>query len=705
MRYCAVLALLTWSVFARAASYTTYIGDAYHYLVSAIATDADGNTFIAGSRDVVPESGLYPAVTDVFVVKLDSTGNLTVLGTFSGKGTDHANGIAVDPAGNIYIVGDTTSTNFPLRNPLQSFPYMLAEAIGSETGFLMKLTPDGSLTYSTYLGGTTGPSSMSSVAADGQGNAYVTGWTLATDYPHTPGLPAGSVSNSSVEVIYGAFFAKIDPAGSQIVYAGAFVGEPSCGATCQGGMVYTAGTSITVDPAGNAYIAANTFGGLSGTPGALVQNGVGAFVAKVNPAGTGLAYLTFLGKGDVEPGVGTTATDSIYAIAVDGAGNAYLAGSTADPAFPVTAGAFQTMLVGTVTPPMTGPSDAFVAKLNAAGSAMLWATYLGGSGDDQAQTIGVDPEGNVWISGSNGSTDFPVTESVVPDGVEFLAEINSTGSALSYSAIFPVDAVAQALAVDSGGTVHAAGATGLVWAFPASGPPGRVSIPWILGLSNSAGGDLSGRLAPVELISIYGINLGPAVPAYAAFDSAGFLPTVLGGVQVSIDGIAAPLLYVSATQINAVAPVELTAGSPAALQITVNDVAQPNFRVMVDDADPQVFLNAGSAAAINQDGTVNSPSNPALAGSYVAIWATGTGYSPAKDGQMAIAAHEFCGLDLIYCEVYQWDGTPVNLYYTGAAPGMVSGVVQLNFQVSASQGYYFSADGISSNPFTVYTMP
>jgi len=155
---------------------------------------------------------------------LDPSGNLALIGTFSGKGIDHANGIAVDPSGNIYIGGNTTCV-----------AYTTGVGIGSETGFLMKLAPDGSLIYSTYLGGTLGPSSMNSVAADAGGNACVTGWTVAADYPHTPGLPAGLVSTSSVEYITAAFFAKIDPAGSRIAYAGAASGLPSCGAICQGG--------------------------------------------------------------------------------------------------------------------------------------------------------------------------------------------------------------------------------------------------------------------------------------------------------------------------------------------------------------------------------------------------------------------------------------------------------------------------------------
>jgi uncharacterized protein (TIGR03437 family) len=511
----------------------------------------------------------------------------------------------------------------------------------------------------------------------------------------------------------GAFFAKIDPAGSQILYAGVLTGPvPGCetaleGSSCLLSSASTSGSAIAVDPAGNAYIAGNAGMGLPTTPGALLTAGIGAFVAKVNSAGTGLVYATYLGAGNLEPTVGTLATDFISAIAADGAGNAYLAGSTADLAFPATAGAFQTALAGQVAPPFVGPSDAFVAKLNPTGSAMVWATFLGGTAADAAQTIATDSAGNVWVSGITKSTDFPTKASVSPNGSEFLAELNSTGSALVYSALFPGNMVAAALAVDAGDTVHVGGATGLISAFSPGSAPGLSSAPWMFGITNAAGGVLLGRLAPAELISIYGLHLGPAAPVSATFDAAGFLPTTLGGVQVTINGTPAPLLYVSATQINAIAPVELTAGLAGELQVAQNGAPLPDFRVMVDIAAPGVFLNPdGSAAAINQDGTVNSQANPAVVGSCVSIWATGTGYFPGSDGQMATGANQFCSL-VGYCDILNtvpgYSG--INVSYIGAAPGTVNGVVQINFQaVCVACGYSLSVDGISSDVFGVYTV-
>ena len=707
-----VIIALSCALGARAAGYSTYIGDIFQYQVSAIAADASGNTYVTGSRIIVPASyaPYSAAVTDIFVCKLDPSGNLTLIGTYGGKGNDYAAGIAVDPAGNIYVAGSTTSTDFPLHNPLQSVMYSQGEGTYSGTGFLMKLAPDGAMVYSTYLGGTAGYSALYAVAADSNGNAYVTGATTATDYPHTAGMPEGEVFLGFHTVISGAFFAKVNPAGSGIVYAGVLTGPiPGCesaveGSSCFLSSVDTSGTRIAVDAAGNAYLAGTAGFGLPTTTGALLTNGIGAFVAKVNSAGTGMAYVTYLGAGDLQPGVGTIATDDVYAIAADAAGNAYISGSTADPNFPATAGAYQNALTNPASPPFVGPPDAFVAKLNPTGSGMVWATYLGGTDADAAYTIAVDSAGDVWVSGTTDSSNFPVNSTVTPNGSEFMAEFNPTGSTLLYSATFPSGTVATALAVDATGTVHVAGAGGLITAFPASTPPSQASGPIIFSVDNAAGSAVADRIVPAEVISIYGINLGPAAPPSPAFNSAGFLPTALGGVTVTIGGIAAPLLYVSETQINAVAPVELTPGV-VALRITVNDAPLPDFRVLVDAAAPAVFQNSSGTVAVNQDGTLNSAANPAPVGSYVAIWATGTGYSPASDGRMATAANQFCTAQLLLCPVFQSDGTPVIVYYSGAAPDAPTGVVQIDFQVTASQSYYLSLDGVNSSYFTVYTAP
>jgi hypothetical protein len=159
-----------------------------------------------------------------------------------------------------------------------------------------------------------------------------------------------------------------------------------------------------------------------------------------------------------------------------------------------------------------------------------------------------------------------------------------SGASLLYAARFPGDTVAAAMALDSGGVLHAGGDAGLASAISPSAQLG----PRILGLASAAGGSLAGRIASVEVISIYGLDLGPAAPVTATFDADGFLPTTLGGIQVTIDGTPAPLLYVSATQINAVVPLKLSSSSPAgSLVITTNSESLRDVRVIVDMDNPK----------------------------------------------------------------------------------------------------------------------
>jgi len=181
LRLSKLIPLLLCVLSPAAADYTIYIGDSYEYQVTAMTTGTSGNTFVTGSRAIVVSGiGVRP---DVFVSKLDPSGNLSLLTTLSGKGSDQANGIALDPSGNIYIVGVTTSPDFPVSHTL---PNAASSGVSSGgTGFLVKLDPNGTVLYSTLLGGAAGSSSMHAVAVDPQGNAYVTGETFASDYPHT----------------------------------------------------------------------------------------------------------------------------------------------------------------------------------------------------------------------------------------------------------------------------------------------------------------------------------------------------------------------------------------------------------------------------------------------------------------------------------------------------------------------------------------
>jgi uncharacterized protein (TIGR03437 family) len=652
--------------FSTPASPSTYIGDANEYQVAKIVTDSTGNTYITGTRQILVSPSAGDVLPDVFVTKLDTAGRLVFTATLGGKGGDIARDLALDAAGNIYVAGTTTSLNFPLRNARQSAP---------GTAFLAKLSPDGSsLLYSTYFGGA--HSSISAVAVDAAGNVYLGGNTNSSDFTTTAGLPTDtpSVFHSP------AFLLKLSAAGDKILYSALLGGDAlSCGSgsSCWFSIRSTSIAALALDPSGNLYFAGNTnITDLPTSSGAyLGAGGIGVFVGKVKAAGTGLAYLTYFSAAQfpiIPPGY---PANTVNALAVDQAGNAYLAGSTIDPSLPATTSAYQKTIGGPAT--MFPLTDGFLARLNPTGTQVLWSTYLGRAQDETIRSLALDAAGNLWASGTTSSADFPNADGWIAGGSDFLVEMNAAGSTLLRSYRFPNDGAAQSVALDPGGLVHFAGVTGIVSRFD----PAQSESRHILGVANAAWGGVAGRIAPGELISIYGPGLGPTTPASFAFNSNGLAPKSLAGVQVLIGGVAAPVLYVSANQINAVVPFSIPAGSAQTAEVSFNSAATPAFPVVVVDAAPQIFRNAdGSAAAINQDGTLNSATHPAPAGSIISIWVTGVEPFQSLDGAVQTAAdNAYCATAFTSRNTGILDALEV--LYSGAAPGIVSGVAQVNLRV------------------------
>ena len=203
------------------ADFTTYIRDQNQYSVAAITTDPAGSTYVTGSRDI-PSVSSAPS-TDVFVTKLDAAGKVVFTTTFGGKGADIGNAIAVDPSGNIWVGGATSSENFPLHDASQT---ALGSGFPEESGFLVELAPDGTVIYSSYFGGLLGGSSVNGIAIDLGGNLYLTGTTDASDFPATPGLPAGpgTVASDGITPVSGAFVTKLDATSLHVAYSALIVG-------------------------------------------------------------------------------------------------------------------------------------------------------------------------------------------------------------------------------------------------------------------------------------------------------------------------------------------------------------------------------------------------------------------------------------------------------------------------------------------------
>ncbi len=574
MKFIVVWLSLLAPVFA--GDFTSYIGDTHtgtpvqfgltpisDVIVTAMATDAEGNTYLTGSRistEATPNLPNPPMY--VFVTKVNPGGQVVFTKFFGGNGSDQGTAIALDPAGNIYIAGSVTSTDFVLSNALQTTP-------GSS--FIVKLSPDGNtLLYSTYFGDVQGQTSIAALATDTKGDLYLTGTSDAPDFPTTFGMPASGLNMFR----YAAFITEIDAAGDRILYSGVIAGTTvpcAPGVFCGDSVAGTAGVAVAIDSAGNAFVAGNTnTTDLPTTLGVLASQGIGAFVMKVQAGGAGLAYLTYIGSTSY---FFYPPANVARSIAIDSAGNAYLAGTTNDPKFPATAGAYQTTLGGysgsalQSVPPTT---DAFAAKLSPDANHMVWATYVGGSGADMPRSLAVDANGNVWMTGTTMSPDFPNADGWSQGG-DFLIEVSSSGTALSYAARYPSETVAQAVGLDSTtGLVHVAGPTGIV----AGIAPGKAPTLSVFGITSTAGGETSGRVAFGEAISIVGPHIGPGSPMTAVLDTQGALPTTLGGVQVSFGGTLAPLLYVSEGQINAMVP---ALNNPVAVTITNGSNTSPGF--------------------------------------------------------------------------------------------------------------------------------
>ncbi len=375
--------------------YSTYLGGSGDDTGYGIAVDGSGNVYVTGSTESTnfPTKNAYQATngggSDVFITGLNAAGSALVYSTYlGGSTTDWGFGIAVDGSGNAYVTGLTASNNFPTaNNPLQ------ATNGGANDGFVARLNPSlsgaHSLIYSTYLGGA-GNDEMFGIAVDGSGNAYVTGQTDSTNFPTT----VGAFQTTPHE----AFVTKINPAGSALIYS-----------TYLGGSRSDRGNGgIAVDSAGEAYVTGYTNSiDFPTTPGAFqtVYGGgfSDAFVTKLKADGSGLVYSTYLGGGDQENQVGLYARRG--GIALDAAGNAYVTGFTFSTNFP-TNNAFQAT--------NGGGEDAFITKLNAAGSALVYSTYLGGSTVDLSYAITVDSFGNAYVTGSTGSTNFPVLNAFQP---------------------------------------------------------------------------------------------------------------------------------------------------------------------------------------------------------------------------------------------------------------------------------------------------
>jgi hypothetical protein len=433
----------------RAASglhYGTFLGGAELDEALSLAVDDGGRAIVAGitlSTDFPTTPGAYnPTINgglDVFVSRLNAAGSDLEFSTFlGGGGYDNLTGLALDPAGNIYLAGYTDSADYPVT----AGAFDPTFNGGGQDTFVSKLSADGSaLLYSTYLGG----GSLDwgyALAVDGQGSAYVTGGTVSADFPTTPGAYDPTHNNPNN---YDVFVTRLNPAGSALVFS-----------TFLGAYSDDRGHTIAIDPAGGAIVAGTTYSyGFPTTPGAYdtTYNGTeysDSFVTRFNAAGSALVFSTFLGG---------TMHDDITGLAIDPLGGIFVTGSTESEDFSITPGAFDPTFNG-------GLYDAFAARFDPGGSDLIYSTFLGGGLADFARAVAVDAAGRACVAGQTGSSDFPVTLGAFDVHFNdrddaFVACLTPGGDGLIYASYLggTMDEYAYGVAADPAGDIYLAGWT------------------------------------------------------------------------------------------------------------------------------------------------------------------------------------------------------------------------------------------------------
>jgi uncharacterized protein (TIGR03437 family) len=695
-------------------SYGSFLGGAGADGAFSLALDAAGNIYVAGvaGSAAFGPTGSTPAqnlsgVSDAFVAKLNPQGTAMIYLTYlGGSGQDTAMAVAVDSQGDAYVTGGTNSRDFPVTSLAfqprfggtggSSLPPFSAPA---GDGFVAKLNPTGTLVWSSYLGGAEKDQGYG-IAVDAGGAVFVAGTTSSSNFPVTPGVVQTTRHGST-----DCFVARVSPDGARLLFS-----------TYLGGSRENYGFTLGMDSSGSAYVAGITSSeDFPVTPGAFQSQLTGrleGFVAKLNGTGTGLAYATYLGGNNVT---------YAYGLAVDGSGSAYVTGATSATDFPITAGAFRWRAKS-----IGQGGDAFVTRLSPSGKTLLFSTVIGGNGPDFGRAIALDAAGDAYITGAtaphgNGRIlDYPTTADAAqrcgagnPAG--FLTRISADGSVLSYSSYLSGQSGGSssgtAIAISPQGRVYVAGSTtaadftttaGAIQTTFA-GPNGRFDSTNLYPFGGDAflvQADLTAKpalnlgcvvdaaslgaylISPGEIVSLFGSGIGPQDGISAAFNSTRHLPTILANTRVLFDGVPAPLLFVRSDQINAVTPFSLAGRFSVEVQVEYAGVKTPPLIVRVTGATPGIFTSDGSgsgqAAALNQDNSYNTPSNPAHPGDVVVLFATGAGpLDPVpEDGALiqgtlprTLPASAYVG----YC--------PAEVLYSGSAPQLIAGAVQINVRV------------------------
>ncbi len=642
----------------------------------SIVASGQLNSVFATPAGVFATGSVTPTV---FLAKFDPTLQQTIFSTFVGPGTVYR--IAADADGNVVLTGTTRSHRFPTTANAVARDFASASA-----GFVVKIrADDGALLYSTLLDGLQ-PYGMA-LAPDG--NPVIAGAASAavpvTSHAPQPAAPgpcnrekpsfALSVPQESAH----AFVAKLDLSGGKLIYATYLSG--SCGDEAR---------AVAVDSTGAAYIGGETYSpdfpvSSDAMISAFPVLNFSGFVAKLSPAGDRLLYGSFIGGGGEA---------AVNAMALDSVGNLYLAGITQGAA---TDGAYQRP-AGSCPPTFgLGPAgaayfapgdDGFVMKMQPSASSPAFLATIGGSCQDLVSDVLLDSTGHIWLAGRTISSDFPTARPSGGLGAPnaagqpgFLAELDPAGAKLLYADV--AGSPGFIAASPGGGTVYFAESVGVPRktggaVFVAGVDAGRLSpialdtlIPYS-GAPPISIGYLAPQIAPGQVIRLEGRGIGPATLADAKA-APGSVQSTIAGVEVKFNGVPAPLVSVHANEIVCFAPFELDGLSSASIQVEYAGQASNVFPILV------VPQNIDVIAVANQDGSLNSESNPAAPGTVVGLYITGAGQTnpPSADGAVYTTP---------YVTPNQFPQIFVNGFaekpvFVGASVGMAAGILQVNLFV------------------------
>jgi uncharacterized protein (TIGR03437 family) len=621
-----------------------------HYLSSGPATTAmaaapSGNLYVAST--LTDASGN----TQLRVTALDPTGAEQSHFDFSLGDRPTVAALAVDPQLNVIAAGNMDSGGFLVR-----FDSALTSILGA-------VTLPGVPIYAMTL--------------DSSGNIYV-GGNGGAGAAVTPG------AYQTTSPGRGAYLAKFSPA-LQI----------SDGTFFEGGAGYTNIGVMALDSSGNIVVAGSTTDNdLPITAGVIAtQCNCGgrqsaAFAAKFSSSLSSLIWSTFIPY-----------PSGINSLALDQTGNVLLAGSS-NLGFPVSSKALQTVYPGEGNENPGG----LLLKLDSTASQLIFATYFGGYtpltgpiGDPpdagpeaSVNSVFVDASNTIWITGYSSNLGFPGPIL----GPTYIADVSPDGSSLLSLVTAPEGAAGVQILAEPSGTIVALGNQGSVLLSTSSGPS-------IVGIANAAGPAVSPSISPVEIVSIYGYNLGPSTPLSAQV-SGGVVSHELGGYSVLFNGMPAPLLYVGPNQINCIVPYNGAPGFSASVQLVTPQGTVNGATLSVVQAQPAIFYSGdGYASALNQDGTVNSASNPAPKGSIVSLFATGLAPTAHSTDGLIVPPSQIVLSKPLSVSSY---GLPIEVDYSGDAPDQVWGVAQLNIRVpySGTFGLYIQTASATSPAVLIY---